>query len=463
MTTIDHRILIPAPPDVVWDYISDITHNPDWQTDCSEVIFLTSRREGPGVRWRYSKPDGHECVIAVSAWYNGLGYEYYFVDGMPFRDNKGRIRLQEIPEGTIVQWTFTYELGGLLGGVRNALGVSRDVDHLIADSLKTLWQKIKQSTGTVSRVYEAKSLMRDAPDVEARSNYRPRHPSAAEGNDETAPQQREFVLEPPIHEDDGQPISIIAEPPIVEDDTRPRIAVTEPAEAAPVFVDMDSEPGFLNLVSEDLSRFEPPRSPSDTQPKHAPEPVVTPEPITPAPVALEPEPEPALRKGEETEPLGFTPPESLPGYLPSLFDEREEQTAPAFRAADETQPEFAEKFAMPESAVEAAIPEPEPVTPAPEPVLETPKPEVPPALRRDPEPYPEPSSSKATASSIWEVFGVPRPSEIEQPDEAKPKPEPAATAPEAPAPAKTIRPASGVTPVGLRLTMRRKLAHVRRP
>ena len=94
----------------------------------------------------------------------------------PFRENKGRIRLQEIPEGTIVQWTFTYELGGVLGGMRNALGMSRQVDHTIADSLKTLWQKIKQS-GAALAPHEAKSLMRDAPDVEARSAYQPRHPS----------------------------------------------------------------------------------------------------------------------------------------------------------------------------------------------------------------------------------------------------------------------------------------------
>ena len=167
MTIIDHRILIPAAPDVVWNYISDITHNPDWQVDCRDVIFLTSRREGPGVRWRYAAPNGHEYVTAVTAWYNGLGYEYYLVDGAPYRENKGRIRLQEIPEGTIVQWTFTYELGGVFGGMRNALGLNRQVDQTIAESLKMLWQKIKES-GAASRPHEAKSLMRDAPNVDAR-------------------------------------------------------------------------------------------------------------------------------------------------------------------------------------------------------------------------------------------------------------------------------------------------------
>ncbi len=188
MTTIDHRILIPAAPDVVWDFISDITRNPQWQVDCFEVIFLTSKREGPGLRWRYSTPNGAEYVIAVTAWYNGLGYEYYFVDGVPFRENKGRIRLQEIPEGTIVQWTFTYELGGILGGVRSALGLKRQINRTIADSLKALWQEMKQSAA--GRSHEAKSLMRDAPDVATRSTYQPRHPSAVAQSQEPTETQR---------------------------------------------------------------------------------------------------------------------------------------------------------------------------------------------------------------------------------------------------------------------------------
>lgn len=473
MTTIDHRILIPAPPDVVWDYVSDITHNPDWQVDCSEVIFLTSRREGPGVRWRYSKPDGHECVIAVSAWYNGLGYEYYFVDGMPFRENKGRVRLQEIPEGTIVQWTFTYELGGLFGGVRNALGISREVDHIIADSLKTLWQKIKQSTGTVSRVYEAKSLMRDAPDVEARSNYRPRHPSAAEGQADEMQPQREFMPEPPVLEDDGQPISIIAEPPVVDDDTRPRPAVTDAPEAEPVPADMEGEPDFLERVG-DLSRFEPPRDPSDTQPKPIPEPAKKsapttpePEPITPAPA-----PEPVLLRGEETEPLGFTPPESLPGFLPSFEEDREEQTVPASQIADETQSEYADEPLAGLSVVEAnESPEVSPLEP--EPVAEPPREELAATAEEEPQPVepvkptaresePEPSA-KGTASSIWEVFGVPRPSDTGSPASDSAAPEIAVRAPE-PAPVKSIQPAnSGLAPGGLRIVLRRKLVRVRRP
>ena len=296
MTTIDHRILIPAAPDVVWEFISDITLNPQWQVDCFEVIFLTSKREGPGLRWRYSTPNGAEYVIAVTAWYNGLGYEYYFVDGVPFRENKGRIRLQEIPEGTIVQWTFSYELGGVLGGVRGA-GLKRQINRTIADSLKSLWQQMKQSAAGHS--HEPKSLMRDAPDVASRSTYQPRHPSVlAQSQERTEPSitpvPSAVVAEPPVSEDDGQNIPVITEPPISDEDTRPRQPVTPEPEVAEATSapDQVEEPEFLI----DLSRFEPPREPTDTKPRIPVEvPPETPDEVSAEEDAVKSQSKPALR------------------------------------------------------------------------------------------------------------------------------------------------------------------------
>jgi uncharacterized protein YndB with AHSA1/START domain len=120
MTTLDQRILIPVDPQAVWDRISNLAANPGWQTDCRSVSFLTSLRNGAGTRWRYASAGGHEYVVEITAWYDKLGYEYRFVAGAPFQENRGRIRLQEIPEGTVVQWTFSYERGGMLGGIRDS-------------------------------------------------------------------------------------------------------------------------------------------------------------------------------------------------------------------------------------------------------------------------------------------------------------------------------------------------------
>ncbi len=545
MTTIDHRILIPAGPEAVWEYVSDITHNPDWQIDCAEVIFLTSRREGPGVRWRYSAPSGHEFVVAVTAWYNGLGYEYYFVDGVPFKENKGRIRLQEIPEGTIVQWTFTYELGGLLGGMRNTLGVSRQVNGTISESLKTLYQKIKQS-GAASRPHEAKSLMRDAPNVDARSAYQPRHPSVmAEEENPPAAARPRFAAEPPISEGDGQRIRVIAEPPIAEDDTRKRKAVTPPLSEDAIPADIEGEPDFLKQIV-DLSRFEPPRSPSDTQPRRP----VTAEEIAPPSIETPPPPIEAIAPPklavppavEDTAPLTELPPAAL-----------EEPTAPAAETREETQPDYMSPvriYERPAPPVEAGQPpiisepplasEPEPVLPLeeaqpappppPPPVIEAktepveplptppfvPMVEViaepvepktveavpesiesveapsatPPAVEAAPEPAApvEPLPARlepkvaSESASIWEIFGVPRPSETqeaaalgseasaraESTPEAPASPSEAVVQPAAAAPTETALPARIALPSassreGLRVALRRKIIFVRRP
>ncbi len=493
MTIIDHRILIPAAPDVVWDYISDITHNPDWQVDCQEVIFLTSRREGPGVRWRYAAPNGHESVVAVTAWYNGLGYEYFLVDGVPYRENKGRIRLQEIPEGTIVQWTFTYELGGLLGGMRNALGVSRQVDRTIAESLKTLWQKVKQS-GATARPHEAKSLMRDAPNVDARSAYQPRHPAhmEVEGQKLEPVPTANFQTEPPISEDDGQPISIIDEPPVKQDDTRPRPAVIVPSREPVIPPDIEGEPEFLERMTDvDLSRFEPPRDPSDTQPRKPVAPTEpTPTAIVEPPAAaaapetkFEPDAEAENQRfappkvGEETEPLAIPLPEVLPIYRAPLVDDAEPEAEP------ETTPEPVEELQtqpVVEPDEEAQIIDDAPMTEAATPIVSEPEPVVDTApaaaIEAPPKPEAQPSTSSVVhpetdekSATIWEIFGVPRPSETQETTTAQSASaaEPSvAVAEPAPVTSLSLEQTSfprGSNRVGLRIVLRRRLVRVRRP
>lgn len=228
MNILDHKILIPASPEAVWRHISDITQNPTWQVDCRSISFLSSRRAGPGVRWRYTTDQGRECVVETTAWYDGLGYEYTFVDGAPYRSSRGRLRLQEIPEGTVVQWTFNYEIGGVIGGVRNAISVKRNLESIMIDSLQTLWRYLKQS-GVVEPSHEAKSAMRDALDYEARANYKPRHPSALANQ------------------------MGIVEPPIADEDTRPRPAVASPA----------PEPDLPADVSVDDRQFMPPAAEID--------------------------------------------------------------------------------------------------------------------------------------------------------------------------------------------------------
>lgn len=277
MTIIDQRILIPANSEVIWGLLSNLADNPKWQVDCRSVSFLTAPREGTGMRWRTTHTNGSETVEEITAWYDGLGYEYTYVDGAPYKESKGRIRLQEIAEGTVVQWTFTYEMPGVIGGLRNTLGTKRQIEANMVESLKGLWRYINQ-TGGSQQFHEAKSLMRDALDYEQRAQYKPRHKLV--GRDE--PQQ-------PVVQSVGP---IIPEPPISDEDTKPRPSVAipknEPVESMP------ADPDFL---------FRPATLQPDS-PQPSPE-IVLPERETvetPAPVSEEENEEAVKYSSAELEP-----------------------------------------------------------------------------------------------------------------------------------------------------------------
>lgn len=255
MNIIDQRILIPASPEVIWGIVSTMERNPQWQVNCRDVSFLTTNHQGQGMRYRAVSPKGRDYVVQVSAWYENVGYAYQIVDSnIPFRDNRGRLRLQEVNEGTIVQWVFEYELGGALSGLRNTLGVRRGLEGDIIKSLENLWRVVTDATG--SKTYISKSAIREAPDVEARAQYKPRH--------ETKTRQP----------DEAEIPNLFDEPPIDEGDTRPRppaqIESVDPfAISAVDNTPPMPEPDFLSnleqpapLQSHDI--FQPPRTEEDT-------------------------------------------------------------------------------------------------------------------------------------------------------------------------------------------------------
>lgn len=227
-TVIDHAIAIPALQGIVWQQLSAIQNNPMWQVDSERIAFLTTNHNGRNARWRSTMANGKECVIEITAWYEGLGYEYVIVDGVPYQENRGRIRLQEVAEGTVVQWTFNYEMSGALSGLRNSLGVRRQIDADIVDSLRNLYSYIKSLSGedTVDPS-DVKSIMRDAPDVEERAQYVPRHPTTIDDRPsvgamspaaDTSPPMSDSIFQPPAA---AQPSLVIPEPPVADDDTQP--------------------------------------------------------------------------------------------------------------------------------------------------------------------------------------------------------------------------------------------------
>lgn len=260
MGTVDQRILIPMPQQVVWDFLSQLLNNSLWQQDCAHVSFLSSKHTGVGTRWRSTGANGHDTVYEITSWYNGLGYEYRSIDGGQLRGVQGRLRLQEIPEGTIVQWTFSFESGGAFSGLR---GISRKVDATMAASLKTLYRQLKSNTPR-PETGVTPSLMQDAPDVTGRTSYQPRHtPIFSEQNatPPTAAGTPTLLSEPPVVIDDAQSVRTldlqIEEPPVSIDDTRPRPAISAEAPAGPP---SEAEPDFLSELP-----AAPPQRPSDVE------------------------------------------------------------------------------------------------------------------------------------------------------------------------------------------------------
>ncbi len=249
-TTIDHAIAIAAPQSVVWAQISDLSKNPRWQANCESVSYLTTMHSGRGTRWRMHTRRGVEYVLEITAWYDRLGYEYVIVDGAPYANSRGRLRLQEAPEGTVVQWTFNYEMKGLLSGLRNSLNVRRSLDREIIESLQNLYTYIKELSPEEAFTPEStKSLIQEAPDVMQRANYQPRHPSALDRMKAATLEIRALDDEEEAFEgvsvrrsNSGNSPSIF-EPPVEDDDTRPNPAIAEPAD------EQLAEPDFLQDAS----------------------------------------------------------------------------------------------------------------------------------------------------------------------------------------------------------------------
>ncbi len=246
MHVIDLEIMIPASPDFIWRFLGDIATAAEWQDGVIAVSFLTTQHEGKGARWRYSQAKGSDIIFEAAAWYDTLGYEYTIVDGAGFGNNQGRIRLQEVTNGTLVRWTFNYESGGMLGGLRNAMRLKRNTTRQIQESLRNLHNLVQKDTGGIS-THSARPTVREAPDADERSIYQPRYPTtfndpASEANgDEAVPED----LQPVAYalDEDADPA-----PGQTDGDTKPNPVVL----GGDGLLDMESQKNEIEAATEPI-------------------------------------------------------------------------------------------------------------------------------------------------------------------------------------------------------------------
>lgn len=347
---IDHAIQIPVSPSNMWALVSNPENNTRWQTNCRSLSFLNSIRRGIGMRWRYENGSGKSYVAEVTAWYEGLGFEYTLVDGTQFQSNKGRIRLQEVPEGTIVQWTFSYEMSGMLAGLRNTLATRRSLDTQVVESLRNLF-RVAKDVYHETNLKDSKALMREAPNVQERSSYKPRYRSVLEDGKPgptTATPSSEIravrVPTPPAEDLYQRPV--IEEPPIALDDTRPNQVLRQTAEMAAV-------PPPLPAVEESNER-------EDAYQPSRPEPIVpaNPELILPAIPPVDTPPPAAVAEPEPTTPapIGMR-------IDPSTLDKRDTATISVFELFGLPRPSNTQEMAA--VTIESPAPLPTTTEPAP--------------------------------------------------------------------------------------------------
>ncbi|GAB4570540.1 MAG: hypothetical protein Kow0077_04870 [Anaerolineae bacterium] len=414
MTIIDHRVLVNASPEAIWALLGDLNATYRWYVNCTKSSILTTQQEGPGTRYRLEFSSGPDLVQEIRSWHRNLGFEYTVVDG-PFDQNRGRIRLQAIPEGTIVHWTLEYELKGLGAAVRN-VALRRRLDTEIEKSLKRLKKMIEASGARMDESTRERVSLRPAPSAEERASIaenaartQQAMPRVEEAQPPTPPEPQPVIIDegdiPPVP--DGQPLVIdegdlpplpITEPALDPEDTRPNPAATgdetlpaRPAELADTLPDEESTasaaPDEEALLPESAAA-----EPDEIE--------TIPEPLPP--VDLE------ATQPADSEMLSAS--ETIPAVVP-VAEDLQVENEPDLAAEPEAEPQAS---TTPEGAenISPAEPPPEPATQ--EPVA--PEPSVPPAPARHGSILE--AEVQPIGPSIWEVFGMKPPSADESEEAA---------------------------------------------
>ncbi|HLY27082.1 MAG TPA: SRPBCC family protein [Aggregatilineales bacterium] len=169
MTVIEQRILVEAPVEATWPYVADPTLITKWNRACKQIAVLSTQPTGLRARRRCIGDNGRTVVEEITAWLEHIGYEYVVVDG-PYQSYRGRFRLQAIPEGTIVNWAVEYRLKGPMSGLRNVTSFRRWHEDLMTDSLRTLRRAVEASGVHFDPSQHAKYAMQSGPGAEARAS-----------------------------------------------------------------------------------------------------------------------------------------------------------------------------------------------------------------------------------------------------------------------------------------------------
>ncbi|HML23615.1 MAG TPA: SRPBCC family protein [Aggregatilinea sp.] len=444
MPLIDQRILIDAPTETVWSLLSDPNKLPRWHAGCTGISVLTTLPTGVGARWRCSLASGKDVIQQITAWVDGLGYEYSILEGGSARSYQSRFRLQPGPDGTSVQWTITYQPKGILGWIRDRFKGRRETALMMATSLRQLKREVDAMGVRLDEEARARFLIRERLSADQRAQYNPRF---------ARPVEAEIAV--------GSLPGAMAAPAEVEPVQTPE--PDEPPVADP------SAPSFVNEIVREEAADEVTEADTKPKPPAGLKAALSPAgdaASSPSPFARPAAPAP-VPPSEEDVPLSerLTPPEGTPIITPDMLSSGSEDItddsllivrppedrAPAPLVKPQPPAKPAPETPLPAPPVEALKPPPPaapPVAPPTDPTktpphgtpaVGTPRSDLPktgplrrtpptamPPVGSTPRPVPEsePGSSRATLPpptskydtgevTIWEVFGIQRPSDAD--------------------------------------------------
>lgn len=244
MTLIDQRIVIDAPPHVVWDHIADPNEVRRWHSGYRNISVLTTQQTGMGTRRRCTPAGGGKDVIEeITAWVEGLGYEYTQIEGGSFREMRARIRLQAGPDGTIVQWTLTYKPRGLVGTLRDVLGGKREMQAMMSESLRQLRRQIDELGMRMDAEYRERVSMRGRLNHDERQEYLSRQGELEPGMIMEEGDAAAAMVQDAMPQPEPAPTPQIAMPPVT--DAQVESVSDTVAEPAAESVPLPAEPELI--------------------------------------------------------------------------------------------------------------------------------------------------------------------------------------------------------------------------
>ncbi len=177
MPLIDQRILIDTPPQTIWEFISDPDKLTRWHAGYSGVSVLTTQRTGAGTRRRCTPAGGGKDVIEeITAWVDGLGYEYTPDRRRPLPDTPGtaalaaRARRHHRSVDHHIPPLKVYS-----GSIQDQLKGRRQLAQMMADSLRQLRRQIDTLGVRMDEAQRAKMGIQGRLDANARAQYQRRY------------------------------------------------------------------------------------------------------------------------------------------------------------------------------------------------------------------------------------------------------------------------------------------------